>query len=99
MLHFSIACVFILVYVDDIIIIESDSGLISSIIIFLGSHFSIKNLGPVHFFLGIKLTQTSSGLFLSQSKYIVDLLQCTNMHLSKFVFISMSMYEPLSKKL
>lgn len=63
---------------------------------FLSSIFLVKNLGPLHYFLGIELIRTSSGLFLSQSKYISDLLKRTNMHLSKFVSTPMTTSKPLN---
>lgn len=42
----SFACVFVLVYVDDSIVTESDFTLISQFINFLSSSFLVKNLGP-----------------------------------------------------
>ena len=41
--------------------------------------FTLKTLGSVNYFLGFEVIGTSSGLHLSQSKYVVDLLQKTNM--------------------
>jgi hypothetical protein len=37
--------------------------------------FALKDLGPLHFFLGIQVTQAADGLHLSQEKYAQDLLQ------------------------
>ncbi|CAL9018260.1 unnamed protein product [Prunus brigantina] len=45
----------------------------------LGSQFAIKDLGPLHYFLGIEVHRTASGLFLSQIKYTIDLLSKTDM--------------------
>uniref|UniRef100_A0A3Q7EXD1 Reverse transcriptase Ty1/copia-type domain-containing protein n=1 Tax=Solanum lycopersicum TaxID=4081 RepID=A0A3Q7EXD1_SOLLC len=41
----------------------------------LSNRFSLKDLGPLHFFLGIKVLPQSAGLFLSQTKCIMDILQ------------------------
>ncbi|KAI5350022.1 hypothetical protein L3X38_002913 [Prunus dulcis] len=39
----------------------------------------MKDLGPLHYFLGMEAVWTSTGLHLSQSKYILDLLTRTKM--------------------
>jgi hypothetical protein len=39
---------------------------IASIITQLGQNFSIKDLGPLYFFLGIEVIPTAGGLFLNQ---------------------------------
>lgn len=44
-----------------------------------GKSFSLKNLGQMQHFLGIEVTTTSSGLHLSQGKYIKDILDRVNM--------------------
>lgn len=65
---------YILVYVDDIIITGSSSSLVSACIHVLASRFSLKEPADLHYFLGIEVTRTRSGLHLMQRKYIVDLL-------------------------
>lgn len=73
----------ILIYVDDIIITCSIPHLISQCIVHLQSCFALKDLGPLHFFLGIWVQSLPDGLHLSQDKYILDLLKRTNMHQDK----------------
>lgn len=69
-----------LVYVDDIIIIGSSQDHIRHIIHKLNDDFSLKQLGDLEYFLGIKVHHQSNGsLLLSQSKYIRDLLAKANM--------------------
>lgn len=41
----------------------------------LGHKFEIKDLGPLHYFLGLEVRPTSIGLHLSQTKYAFDLLK------------------------
>ncbi|KAF5785164.1 putative RNA-directed DNA polymerase [Helianthus annuus] len=66
--------VYILVYVDDIIITGNNNQAIDHIITRLSSMFAIKDLGPLHYFLGIEVVRSGLDLILSQKKYISDLL-------------------------
>uniref|UniRef100_A0A2N9HT29 Reverse transcriptase Ty1/copia-type domain-containing protein n=1 Tax=Fagus sylvatica TaxID=28930 RepID=A0A2N9HT29_FAGSY len=61
----STLCYF-LVYVDDLVITRNNSLFVASIIKQLGDMFSLKDMGPLHFFLGIEVIPTQAGLFLSQ---------------------------------
>nr|GEW70746.1 hypothetical protein [Tanacetum cinerariifolium] len=53
----------------------NNKGTIDNIICQLGSAFALKDLGPLNYFLGIKTVPHVSGIFLSQKKYIFELLQ------------------------
>ena len=39
----------------------------------------MKDLGPLKYFLGIEVSRSQKGIFLSQKKYTLDLLQETGM--------------------
>lgn len=41
---------------------------------FLDNQFKIKDLGSVHYFLGLEITKNSQGYIMSQYKYTTDLL-------------------------
>ncbi|KAL5838605.1 hypothetical protein ACOSQ3_015774 [Xanthoceras sorbifolium] len=71
--------IFLLVYVDDILLTGTDSYQIQQLISKLNATFALKNLGSVSYFLGFETHRDVSGLFLTQTKYICDLLQKTNM--------------------
>lgn len=71
--------IYLLVYVDDIIITGTDETFINKIIDALATRFSIKDLGDLSYFLGVEITRTRHGLHLIQRKYILDLLDKTNM--------------------
>ncbi|KAM1964622.1 hypothetical protein ACFX15_045069 [Malus domestica] len=43
----------------------------------------MKDLGPAHYFLDMEIVRTSDGLFLSQQKYVHDLLLRTKMAAAK----------------
>ena len=40
----------------------------------LASEFKMKNLGGLKYFLGIEVARSTQGIFLSQRKYVLDLL-------------------------
>lgn len=62
---------YILVYMDDIIIIGNSSSLVDKLIQHLNPSFSLKQLGSLGYFLGIKVHSLSNGaLLVTQSKYI-----------------------------
>ncbi|MBT1552616.1 hypothetical protein KK474_28575, partial [Klebsiella pneumoniae] len=65
------AVTFLVLYVDDILIIGNDVGMISSIKLWLSSNFSMKDLGDATYILGIKIYRDRSKrlLGLSQSIY------------------------------
>ncbi|OMO81232.1 Reverse transcriptase, RNA-dependent DNA polymerase [Corchorus capsularis] len=70
---------YFLVYVDDIIVTGNSQGFISEFVNSLSRKFSLKDPAPLSYFLGIETNFTATGLFLSQQKYVKDLLQRTNM--------------------
>ena len=65
--------VYILVYVDDIIITGSSNMLVNGVIRVLATRFSLKEPHDLHYFLGVEATRTSTGLHLMRHKYILDL--------------------------
>ncbi|KAF5482102.1 hypothetical protein F2P56_002694 [Juglans regia] len=70
---------FILIYVDDILVTSTDPSLIQSLIKKLQTEFKMKDHGPLGYFLGIQASRDSFGLHLRQYKYIGDLLHQTKM--------------------
>jgi Reverse transcriptase (RNA-dependent DNA polymerase) len=71
-------CVLI-VYVDDIVLIGDDTVEMVRIKGSLAIEFEIKDLGPLRYFLGIEVANSPNGIFLSQQKYILELLHETVM--------------------
>lgn len=71
--------VIILLYVDDIIITGSSTPVVQATIRDLTAKFSMTNLGPLHHFLGISVSRTSDGLFLSQCQYTQEILAKAHM--------------------
>jgi len=46
----------------------------------LAREFEMKDLGLLHYFLGLEISQHSDGLFVSQGKYAQETLEKFNMH-------------------
>ncbi|GJW79899.1 ribonuclease H-like domain-containing protein [Tanacetum coccineum] len=71
--------VFLLLLVDDIVLTASSDCLLQQIITSLHHEFSMTNLGALNYFLGISVTRDSSGMFLSQCKYVMEILEHAHM--------------------
>jgi Reverse transcriptase (RNA-dependent DNA polymerase) len=67
----------VLVYVDDIIITGNNEIEIDNVKSYLKNKFDIKDLGYLKYFLGIEFAHSRKGLYLSQRKYVLDLLEET----------------------
>jgi hypothetical protein len=87
---------YILVYVDDIIIVSSSSSATDRLLSQLQADFTVKDLGTLNYFLGIEVHHTSHGLLLTQQKYIKDLMTRTNMAAAKGVSTPMLPSDKLS---
>ncbi|KAL5742042.1 hypothetical protein ACOSP7_028774 [Xanthoceras sorbifolium] len=78
-----ITLLLVLIYVDDIFVTDSDVKLIAQVIQDLNVQFSLKSLGSLQYFLGFEAHRTATGLTLTQTKYVWDLLVKTNMTIFK----------------
>lgn len=65
---------FLLLYVDDIILTSSNPNLLNDFLLALNHELDMKDLGPLHYLLGIRVTNTTKGLLLSHTKYVLDIL-------------------------
>jgi hypothetical protein len=88
--------IYFLIYVDDIIVTGPNAAAIDHLIISLQRDFALKDLGPLHYFLGVEALHDTHGLFLSQRKYILDLLKRANMLGAKPISSPMSSSTSLS---
>lgn len=77
--------IYILLYVDDIILAGNNIVKMKEVKSSLKNRFKMKELGNLNSFLGIKITRSENGMFLSQSCYLNRLLVRFNMSECKSV--------------
>jgi len=63
--HHGSTTVILLLYVDDIILTGSSSTILHNFISVLSRQFAMKDLGDLHNFMGVQVTRTSTGIFLT----------------------------------
>jgi histone deacetylase 1/2 len=87
---------YILVYVDDIIVVSSTEQATTALLKDLQKDFALKDLGDLHYFLGIEVNKVRNGILLIQHKYATDLLKKVGMTDCKAVSTPLSTSEKLS---
>lgn len=75
--------VYLLVYVDEIVLTGNNTIFLNALVKQLSQAFELKDLGDLHYILGLQIIRTAKGLFLNQAKYAHDLLVKHNMLTSK----------------
>ncbi|XP_019181367.1 PREDICTED: uncharacterized protein LOC109176385 [Ipomoea nil] len=70
---------YFLVYVDDILVMGSDSSRVTGLVDQLAQEFKIRDMGLPSFFLGIETVSISDGILLSQCRYVQDILKRAGM--------------------
>ncbi|KAL5564579.1 hypothetical protein UlMin_027743 [Ulmus minor] len=75
--------IFLLVYVDDIIVAGSNEEELTCFIKVLNKLFSLKDHGDLNYFLGIEVKSATDSHLLSQKKYIANLLKKSKMDKAK----------------
>nr|GEZ33690.1 hypothetical protein [Tanacetum cinerariifolium] len=63
------------IYVDDIIFGSTDPKYCTKFSDIMVKHFEMSMMGEMKFFLGLQVNQFSNGIFINQSKYILDILK------------------------
>ena len=77
--------IILLLCVDDLFL-KDEENLIMDCKKKLGSEFEMKDLGPMHYFLGLEVWQSLTYIFLNQGKYVVeimkrfDMMECRSMY-------------------
>lgn len=73
--HASPHITIVAIYVDDLLITGSDMTCITQLKVYLDKAFSIKDLGILHYFLGLEVSYLNDGIALTQNKFTMELLK------------------------
>jgi hypothetical protein len=84
---------FILIYVNDIIIIDTDKLVIASLKSFFSQCFHLKDLSKMRNFLVIEVFKSKQGIYLSQHKYVLDILADPSYLSSRHAFFPIELEE------
>jgi hypothetical protein len=74
----------LVMYVDNLLIIGCSTSMIVAVKKIIHDRFLMRDMGLLHFFLGLEISQDASSIKLSQSKYARDLLERFHMPYCKF---------------
>ena len=77
--------ILLLLYVDDMIITGDDLSGIQELKNFLNQQFEMKDLRHLSYFLGLEITRSTDGLYITQAKYASELLSRVGLTDSKTV--------------
>ena len=77
--------ILLLLYVDDMIITGDDLSGIQELKDFLSQQFEMKDLGHLNYFLGLEITHSTNGLYITQAKYASEFLSRVGLTDSKTV--------------
>jgi hypothetical protein len=69
MLRMTDSLLLLVVYVDDLLITNCSTSMIVAVKRILHDRFLMMDMGPLHFFLGLEISQDASRIKLSQAKY------------------------------
>lgn len=76
---------FVLMYVDDIIVASSTSDATTALLRGLEQDFALKDLGDLHYFIGLEVKRSRNSLMLCQEQYASELLHRARMSMCKVV--------------
>lgn len=83
------------IYVDDIVYMSSSQRMVQVFKEEMQETFEMTDLGILNHFLGIEVRQSKAGIFITQRRYIEDIVKTFKMHQSKAVTTPMFVNEKL----
>ncbi|GJR93171.1 putative ribonuclease H-like domain-containing protein [Tanacetum coccineum] len=85
------------VYVDDIIFGSTKSSMVKDFEELMQKEFKMSSTGELTFFLGLQVKQSNAGIFLSQDKYVKDILNKFDFRTIKPASTPMEAHKSLGK--
>nr|GEU69138.1 hypothetical protein [Tanacetum cinerariifolium] len=85
------------VYVDDIIFSSTKKSLSTEFEQLMNKRFQMSSIGELTFFLGLQVEQQKDGIFLSQDKYVCDIIKKFGFSSVKSASTPMETHKPVSK--
>ena len=87
----------VVLYVDDLIFTGNDDYLVENFKTVMKDEFEMTDMGLLRYFLGIEVEQNEKGIFISQAKYVNQVLERFNMQECKGAITPTVMGLKLSK--
>ena len=73
--NYNASNILVQIYVDDIIFGSTDENLCKKFVKLMQSKYEMSMMGKLTYFLGLQVKQVKDGIFISQTKYIYELLK------------------------
>jgi hypothetical protein len=88
--------IFLLIYVDDIVVASSSNQAVEALLTDLRQNFALKNHGSLHYFLGIEVEEVKGGIMMNQKKYAAYIIKSAGMEKCKSVNTPLSCSKKVS---
>nr|GFC38229.1 putative ribonuclease H-like domain-containing protein [Tanacetum cinerariifolium] len=88
---------FVQIYVDDIIFGATNKALCQSFKKLMKDKFKMSSMGKLTFFLGLQVKQKKDGIFISQDKYVAEILRKFGLSEGKSASTPIDAEKPLLK--
>jgi hypothetical protein len=85
--------IYLLIYVDNIVVVSSSDQAVGALLSDLRHDFALKDLGTLHYFLGIEVKKVKDGIALNQKKYAAEIIKKAEMEHSKPVHTPLAITE------
>nr|GEY72107.1 uncharacterized mitochondrial protein AtMg00810-like [Tanacetum cinerariifolium] len=85
------------IYVDDIIFVSTNKDLCKSFEKLMKDKFHMSSMGELTFFLGLQVKQKKDGIFISQDKYVAEILRKFGLTYTKSASTPIDTKKPLMK--